>query len=50
MDLMSERKNYFSPEMTFTEMCIRDIVTLSMIDNTNEDGLYTGEHSAFWEG
>jgi hypothetical protein len=47
---MSERKNYFSPTLTVTEMSAKDIITLSVIDNSNEDGTYVGENSAFWEG
>ena len=37
-------------EMTVTELDTKDIVTMSVIDNGQEDGTYKGEHSAFWEG
>lgn len=47
MNLMSERKTYFPPKMTVTEIGIKDIVTLSIVDNL--DGTYPYENSAFWE-
>ena len=45
---MTKFKAYVSPEMTVTELDTKDIMSMSVIDNGQEDGTYKGEHSVFW--
>ena len=47
---MRKSKAYTCPKITVTELDIKDIITLSIVDNNDEDGKYKGENSAFWEG
>lgn len=47
---MREKQTYTSPEITVAELDTKDIMSLSAIDNSSEDGTYKGENSAFWEG